>query len=297
MKILIAGATGFTGKRVLPKIAGRAEVRIFARADSDISLAKKLGMEVAVGEWDDADSLERALQGIDAMIHIGSLGFGHAPKIVQALEKAKVKRALFISTTAIFTRLPAPSKKMRLAAEATVTSSSLQWTILRPTMIYGGADDRNMIRLLKFLRLFPLVLIPGDGQSLQRPIHVEDLAQAIVDAFFNPQTIGKSYNLSGASPLSFNQVIDASAKALGKKRCKLHLPLSLILPFVRGVEKLAVHLKKKPLIKEEQVMRLLEDKSFDFTEAARDFAFRPRPFEQGIAQEAQSVWPHLKGKE
>ena len=87
----------------------------------------------------------------DALVNLASLGFGHARGIVRAAVRAGLDRAVFVSTTAVTTTLPARSKAVRLAAEDEIRGSGLSWTILRPTMIYGAAGDRNLSRLLALL--------------------------------------------------------------------------------------------------------------------------------------------------
>jgi len=291
MKILVTGATGFTGKRVLPLLMKRGEVFIFARKTSDLRQIQELNLPVRYGDLSDFSSLEKALDGMDGILNLSSLVLGGIEEMVKILERNTVKRALFVSTTAIFTNLPAQSKKIRLHAENAVQNSNLDWTIIRPTMIYGAPDDRNMIRLLKFLKISPLVIVPGDGRGLQRPIFVEDLARAIVDAYFNPNTYKKSYNVSGKEALTFDEVIDTAARAMGKNPLKIHIPVKFIIPPIRVFEKIFNFLNKKPIIKEEQILRLLEDKSFEFSAATRDFNFGPCDFACGISKEVTLTWP------
>jgi len=283
LRILVTGATGFTGKRVLPLLKGRGEIRVFARTHSDTALAQDLGYTICRGELRDLDSLAAAMDGCEGLINIASLGFGHAQGIVDTAQRMGISRAVFLSTTALFTQLPAPSKKVRGEAEAYVMGSALAWSILRPTMIYGDRDDRNMVRLLKLLKRIPIIPVPGSGQGLMQPIHVEDLAQAIVAAFFCEAAHGKAYNLSGASPLSFDAIIDEAAHALKVRRWKMHLPIGPIRMMVRFYEKLS----KRPRIKDEQILRLLEDKAFDHSDARTDFGFQPRTFQTGIGREAE----------
>ena len=111
-----------------------------------------------------------------------------------AAEEAGLRRAVFVSTTSIFTSLDTASKPVRLAAEDTVMTSALDWTIIRPTMIYGTPADRNMARLLRALRRLPVLPLPGGGTGLQQPVHVDDLAGAIVAALDRPATIGRAYD-------------------------------------------------------------------------------------------------------
>src|SRR5207248_542270 len=118
----------------------------------------------------------------DALVNLASLGFGHAPVIVAAAEGAGIDRSVFVSTTALFTRLNAGSKSVRQAAEESIRTSALRWTIIRPTMIYGRPDDRNMARLLAAICRWPVIPLPGGGRRLQQPVHVDDVATAVVGA-------------------------------------------------------------------------------------------------------------------
>ena len=221
------------------------------------------------------------MRGTDALVNIASLGFGHADSIVRAAQKAGVSRAVFVSTTAIFTQLNARSKQVRFAAEKTIETSGLKYTILRPTMIYGSPRDRNMWRLIRFMRYSPIVPVFGDGNYLQQPIYVGDVAQAIVSCLCNDITIGKSYNIAGKSPLTYNQVIETIAGQLQKRVWKTRIPSAPVVNLLKFFERL--HLPSP--IKAEQVLRLNENKNFSYEEAERDFGFSSLPFEEGIKLE------------
>jgi len=282
MKVLVTGGTGFTGSHVVPLLLQNGfEVRCLTRPTSDRSPLSALTVEWVTGDLSNAVALTSALRGVDALVNIASLGFGHADNIIASTKAAGVKRALFISTTAIFTQLNAGSKSVRLAAEEAVQASGLDFTILRPTMIYGSPRDRNMWRLIRLLRISPIMPIFGDGESLQQPIFVDDVAQAILLALQNDMTIGKSYNIAGKQALTYNQVIDTVATALNKRVWKLHLPFMPIVRFLQFTERMRLRLP----IKAEQVLRLNENKAFSYEEAERDFGFSPRSFEEGIVVE------------
>jgi len=286
MKVLVTGGTGFTGSRLIPLLLKNGiEVRALTRPANDRLPLAGLTVDWATGDLSNAASLTAALRGMDALVNIASLGFGHAETIIRSAKEAGVKRGLFISTTAIFTQLNAGSKSIRLAAEEAIQASGLDYTILRPTMIYGSPRDRNMWRLIRLLRITPIMPIFGDGESLQQPIFVDDVAGAVLLALQNDATICKSYNLAGKAPLTYNQVIDTVASALGKRIWKLHLPY---LPIVRALQ-FTERIKLRLPIKAEQVMRLNENKAFSYEEAQRDFGFSPRSFEEGIGLEINSM--------
>jgi len=285
MKIFITGATGFTGSRVVPLLlkSGYA-VRCLYRASSDRSSLANLDIEWALGDVSDAQSLTFAMHGTDALVNVASLGFGHADSIVSAAKNAGIKRAVFISTTAIFTQLNAGSKKVRVAAELAIETSGLKYTILRPTMIYGSPRDRNMWRLIRFMRVSPIVPIFGDGKYLQQPIYVDDVAQALVSCLSNDNTIGKSYNIAGKQALTYNDVIDTIAKGMNKRVWKIHEPLKPVVSLLRFFERIRIPFP----LKAEQVLRLNENKDFSYLEAQKDFGFSPLSFEEGIRIEVTS---------
>src|SRR5207244_6121463 len=120
-------------------------------------------VELLTVDLADARSLTEALKGADSLINVASLGFGHAPSIVGSAIAAGIRRAVFISTTAVETTLSASTKSVRLAAEEIIRNSGLAYTILRPTMIYGTSRDRNICRLIRYVNRWPIIPVFVDG--------------------------------------------------------------------------------------------------------------------------------------
>ena len=115
-KILLVGGTGFLGSFVAARLAERGVV-VLARPTSDRSVLPE-GLEVRLGDL----ARPLPLDGISTLVYCASMGFGHVPPLVRQLEACGVKRAVFVSTTAIFTSLPSASRAVRLEAEAAVQS-------------------------------------------------------------------------------------------------------------------------------------------------------------------------------
>jgi uncharacterized protein YbjT (DUF2867 family) len=249
----------------------------------------------------DLDHGQAALTGLfaradcDALVNLASLGFGHAPSIVGAAVWAGLDRSVFVSTTAVATTLPARSKAVRLAAEDAIGSSGLSWTILRPTMIYGAVGDRNLSRLLALLARLrrapvpngvPLVVpVPGGGRQLQQPVHVADLAGAVLTAAERGQAAGRRYDVAGPEPLTFEDLLHATAAAVGGRVRLVPVPLAPVIALTRCYERLS----RRPRIRAEQWQRLAEDKAFPIDAAARDLDYAPRSFAAGIQAEAWSL--------
>ena len=285
MRVHVTGASGFLGSSVVPRLVDQGhEVTALARSGAAAARVRALGAQPITGDLDDPASLDAAFasSGADALVNLASLGFGHAPAIVAAAEETGLKRAVFVSTTAVFTTLDAGSKVVRLAAEQVVRDSALDWTIVRPTMIYGTPADRNMARLLQLLRRSPVVPLPGGGQRLQQPVHVDDLACAIVAAVESPLAVGQAYDLAGPEPLTLREVITEGAAAVNRSPRLISVPLAPAVAALGLYERIAT----RPRITAEQLRRLGEDKAFDITDARRDLGFAPRPFAVGIAEEA-----------
>lgn len=284
MRALVIGATGFTGSRVVPLLLGDYDVTCLVRPGSDASRLP-VSTRRLTGSMDDRASLFEAMRGNEVLVCIASIGFGHAPALVAAARSAGIRRALFISTTAIFTSLNAGSKRARVAAEESIATSGIDWTVLRPTMIYGAAGDRNMERLIRYMQRWPVILVAGNGEHLQQPVHVDDVARAVADALRSPGTAGHAYNVSGAEPVTFNELIDTTARLLGRRVRKLHVPLRPAVALLRTFER--AHLRLP--IRAEQIERLNEDKAFPHHEAVRDFGFVTRTFAEGIAAEISAL--------
>ena len=217
---------------------------------------------------------------------MASLGFGHAERVVAGAEAAGVQRAVFFSSTSIYTRLPAASKPVRLAAEDRVRRMrGGGWTLLRPTMIYGDAGDRNLSRLVRFVARSPLVPLPGGGHALVQPVHVDDLARAAVDALECPQAVARTYELPGADAVSLRELVLLVAQLLGRRVRLLPLPL---VPMA-ALAGLWHATRLPPRVSREQVLRLAEDKAFGYADARRDFGYAPRSLAEGLAREVDAL--------
>jgi len=242
------------------------------------------GAQPIAGDLDRGRGLDDAFTaaGADALVCLASLGLGHGPGIVAAAEEADIPRAVFVSTTAVTTTLDPPTKQVRLAAEEQIRSSGLDWTILRPTMIYGARGDRNLSRLLVLLRRTPVMPVPGVGACLHQPVHVADVAAAVLDALARPAAIGSMYNVAGPDPIPFAELLRTCARAVGSRARLVPVPLAPLVGLARGYELASRH----PRIRVEQLRRLAEDKAFSIDDAVRDLGYAPCRFDTGIQAEA-----------
>jgi uncharacterized protein YbjT (DUF2867 family) len=285
VRLLVTGGSGFLGEYVLAEAAARGyPSAALARTERAASRVSSLGATPLAGDLNDRRSLAGAFgRGqYDVLLNLASLGFGHAPAIVAATEAARIPRAVFVSTTAVTTSLPAPSRQVRLAAEERIRQSALDWTILRPTMIYGAREDRNLSRLLQLLRRVRVMPVPG-GHRLQQPVHVADVAAAVLAAAERPAAAGVTCDVAGPEPLTFSELLATAGRAVASRARFVPVPLAPVIAAARGYELVS----RNPQIRVEQVRRLAEDKAFAIDAAIRELGYAPRSFAAGIASEAR----------
>ena len=158
-------------------------------------------------------------------------------------------------------------------------------------MIYGAPGDRNLSRLLALLPRVPVLPVPGGGRHLQQPVHVADVADAVLNAVERPAAAGHCYDVAGPEPLSFTELLRSCARAAGSRTRLVPVPLAPLVAAARCYEVLSA----RPRIRAEQLQRLAEDKAFAISDAIRDLGYAPRPFADGIRAEARALGLAARG--
>jgi uncharacterized protein YbjT (DUF2867 family) len=280
MRILLTGATGLLGGGLLTLLLAEGhEVRCLVRPDSpNVSRLDGQRVEIFRGDAGDQADLYGALGGTEAFLHVA--GIEHSPAVVGAARRSGVERLVVVGSTSAHSAYAFHSGP-KLEMEKVVRSSGLPWTIVRPTMIYGSERDRNIHRLLRFLDRFPIFPMFGPGTNLWHPVYYEDCAKAILETLNHPVTANQSYDLPGANPLTYLDLVRTAAAALGRSSHILHIPIEPVRRVLVAAERLRVPLP----VDSGQVTRLREDKAYPYGDARRDLGYAPRPFREGVALE------------
>jgi uncharacterized protein YbjT (DUF2867 family) len=270
VKVLLTGATGLLGGALLELLlAGGHAVRCLVREGSPrASRLDPRRAELARGDAGDAHALWRALSGVDAL----------PPE--PAARRTGVGRLVVVSSTSAHSAYASRSGP-KLRMEELVRASELDYTIVRPSMIYGSELDKNMHRLLRFLDRSPLFPMFGSGENLWQPVYHEDCARGVYEALVRPAAVGRSYDLPGAEPLTYLELVRTAAGALGRKPRIVRVPLEPARRALAAAEALRLPLP----VRSEQVLRLREDKAYPYDNARRELGYAPRPFGEGIALE------------
>jgi NADH dehydrogenase len=299
MKVLVTGGTGFAGREILRELHRAAhEIYFLSRRGHSAAcyaIEEEFSGQLCSGDILDLKSLPEACAGMDAIIHlvgiiseVGRQTFENVhtlgtQNIVKAAQKTGVRR--FIHMSALGTRPNAVSRyhKSKWAAEEIVRNSGLDWTIFRPSIIYGPGD--GFVNLFaKIIRRSPIVPIIGKGQTKFQPVAVESVASAFVKALNEPRAIGQTYDLCGLETFILNEIVDEISTALKRKRLKVHVPFALarrqaaLLEFIFG--KL---LHQPPPLNRDQLLMLRENNVGNGKPAAELFGLKPGWFREGIA--------------
>ena len=283
MRVLLSGATSLPGLALLRLLleAGHV-VRCLVRPGSPNAGRLEGLAQVVRGDAGRVEDLLRALEGVDAVAHVA--GIGYAPQVVEAMRRAGVERLLAVSSTSARSRYAFRSSP-KLEMEEVVRGSGLEWTIVRPTMIYGSELDRNIHRLLRFLDRSPVFPVFGSGENLWQPVYYEDCARGAFEALVRPRATGQVYELPGARPLTYVERVRTAASALGRRVRIVRIPLEPARRALALTERLGLRLP----VSSEQVLRLREDKAYPYEKARKELGYAPRPFEEGVALEVERL--------
>lgn len=285
-RLFITGATGKTGRSLLALLRSDPEycdarITCLVRPASPCESLLPFRVRIAGGDASNPKSLTRVYGGEETVIHLSSIF--HTSAVLEACKG--MKRLLAISSTRIFSKSWHRAQEIE-AAELEIARSGVPFTILRPTMIYGTEDDRNVARLVRLIKRWPIIPLPGGGKTIFQPVHVEDLAICILAALKIPASIGKTYNIPGGSACTLEEMVELIADALGKKVEKLPIP-HFLAELWGGISRIfGPHLARSA----EEIRRLRENRAFDFSDAARDLNYSPRTFKEGLLQEIRTIY-------
>jgi len=205
------------------------------------------------------------------------------------------RRLVAISSTSRFTKSASADRAERELAQlieaseervrAWAGASGVDCTILRPTLIYGGGDDRNISEVAAFIRRFGVFPLVGPAGGLRQPIHVEDVAAACVAAL-PCRGLKPAYDISGGEVLPYREMVARVFRAMGHSPRFITVPRSVVRAGIGLVRLFPRFRAASPGMAE----RMMSDMAFDHSEASRDFGFRPRPFVLG-PQDVRAAGP------
>lgn len=247
MKVFIVGGSGFVGTNLARYLLEQGhQVTVGSRGGT----GKLRGASYMAVDAGKNQGLKEALvgQNFDAVIYLvgiirerGDQTFKQAHvdgvrNTLNALKAAGIKRYVHMSALGAAKGTGSQYFETKAEGEALVQASGLDWTILRPSLIFGMGDD-FFGNVLKGLVKAPLPFIPliGDGHFPFRPVWIEDVAAAFEQSLTNPKTIHCSYSLVGPKEYSFRNLLALVRDNLDLRKPFLSVPLwmmDLVVPIM-----------------------------------------------------------------
>jgi NADH dehydrogenase len=291
MLVLVTGATGFLGRRVMQELLDHHyQVRCLVHTPGRERIFPDHSVNVQYGSISDPDALASACQGVDFVVHLAAIirqrrgatfdrinRQGTANLLAAAKEAGGVKHFVHVSAIGAANNPRYPYLYSKWQGEQEVSNSGLPYTIIRPSLIFGKGDE-FINALAALVRVFPLVPVVGRGRNRFQPIAVEDVARCIVLALDRDDLKGKTIEIGGPEQLSYNEVVGIVARTLGEWRLRFHIPVWLMRVNVAIMEKL---LPRPPITTEE--LRMLPIRNVaELNTVEQTFGFTPRPLEGNI---------------
>jgi len=267
-EVLVTGGTGFVGTHVCRALIARGLVpRLLVRPGSEDRIPADVRERgrITPGDVTDRESVENAAQGTTAVVHLAGIirEFPAREVTFERMHVTATRNAVdaavrwniprFVHMSALGARAGGPTAYFdsKGRAEEHVRQSGLSWTIFRPSVIFGPGD-RFVNELGSFLRKAPFLPVPGDGAYLLQPVFVGDVAKGFADAVLRPETGGRVFEVGGPERFSYDDLLDRIGARFGHPARKVHIPLSVLRPAVRRLERF----EKFPLTIEQLEMLL-----------------------------------------
>jgi NADH dehydrogenase len=288
--IIVTGGTGFVGTAVCRALRDKGRmVTAVSRTRKPRPIIKTGGgIEFRTASVLDPASLDAAFKGAVAVVHLVGIIFQSrgatfekihvegTRNVLDAAKRAGAKRFLHMSALGASASAPTAYWRTKGQAEDLVKASGLDWTIFRPSIIFGEDDD-FVNRFASMARYLPFMPVIGSGKTRMQPIWVDDVAAAFAHALEDDRTIGQSYDLGGPKKMTILEILDVVMHTIGKRRPRLHIPA----PIMSLQAGLLERVFKQPPVTREQIKMLAYD-NVCATETPRDlFPLRMLSLEEG----------------
>ena len=285
MKIVVTGATGFIGTYLVPRLLESGHLlRCFVRHSSDISVLPYSQVEIVRGNIIDLRELIDALQGQEAVIHLAHYSESNLAEhlrrvngemnrsLVSACRESGVKRVIAMSSTVATALTPSEYGSGKQEMESILSESGLEFTILRPGLVYGPGTRGVFWDMVKMLQNSPIIPIIGKGTYPLYLVCIDDVVAAICRCLKDSSTVSKQYDL--AEEMAFENFLDLLIDILKLKKLKLHIPVAMAYFLADVGEKLL----SKPPLRRDRIAGLLAEKRVGIQLAARDLGYLPKDF-------------------
>ncbi|AOW81135.1 NAD-dependent epimerase/dehydratase [Halodesulfurarchaeum formicicum] len=240
MKVLVTGGSGFVGTHLSRELASRGhEVTALSRSPDGEELPD--AVETVSGDVTEYESLVDPIEGQDVVVNLVALSPLFKPKggdemhrkihlegtrnVVRAAEAGDVSAIVQMSALGADPEGATAYIRAKGRAETVVRESDLEWTIVRPSVIFG--DGSEFLQFTRTLTTPYVTALPAGGSTRFQPIWIGDLAPMLADCVESAEHRGQTYDIGGPEALSLADVARLLYEAEGKSLSVIPVPMSL----------------------------------------------------------------------
>jgi NADH dehydrogenase len=244
--LLLTGATGWVGTALRARLLERGiPVRCLVRDPRRLGKGR-VDVQIALGDLGAPSSFRNALRGVDTVVHLaattrddpsGSIEEinGIATwRLVEAAERAGVRRFVFFSSLGAATHGRTRLQRSKALAERAVLESGLAATVLAPSFMYAAGDP--WVTLVQRLSVLPVLPLSGRGRARFQPLWTHDAADCALAALDRAPERPERLELAGPETLTHRQMAYAVAAAAGRPRRVVRVPTPLVSRTLRLLE-------------------------------------------------------------
>jgi NADH dehydrogenase len=230
--VCVIGGSGFVGRHVAHQLCARTyRVTIPTRDRERVkdTLIPLPTADVITADVHDEETLMRLMRGCGAVVNlVGVLHNGRrkqsfaqahvelARKVVDACKRTGIRRLVHVSALNADPAGASAYLRTKGEAEKIVRESGLDWTIFRPSVIFGR-EDRFLNLFAKLQSVLPVILLASPKAKFQ-PVYVEDVAAAIVESVARLDSFGQTYELAGPKTYTLRELVEYVGRVTGHRR-------------------------------------------------------------------------------
>lgn len=288
-QIAVTGAAGFVGRNLLPYLIENGfGVLAIVKNEQEKCVIEKLPIKIIVADLSKSGKWQEHLEA-DVIVHLASEissknkddfyknNVVATKNLIKAAKKSKVKNIIHFSSAAVTSIRQDPYSKTKKEQEDIVTCSKIPFLILRPSMMYGPTDDKNIGWLIKTLKKLPIIPLPGGGYFGRQPIYISDICQIILK-MINGSTINKIYEIHGYEYVSMREMVKVIKAQFNIKNPVIIIPVVFLKLFII-VNQLV---SRNPKFTIDQIESLISGEKFKGDDWAKIFDIMPTKFSDGI---------------
>ena len=289
MRILVTGATGFVGPSIVRKLVeGGHSVRVLEHTAG--SSAELPSQDAVPGSMTDPESLRRAVEGQDAVVHLVAILSGRPEEFERVMEQgtrdllaaareAGVGRFVLMSAlgTDEETKDLVPYYGAKWQMEQDVKASGLEHVIFRPSFVFGR-EGGALGQFKKIAKLAPVTPIVGPGTQRIQPIWVDDVAAYFAAAVEKPEAANRTFEIGGPDAVTWNEFWSRLKRAQGSRRPSLHVPFGLMRVQATVLERLP----KPPVTRDQLKMLAAGDNVVSNSDAVDTFGLPLVPLDEQL---------------